>query len=173
MIAVRAEADRAALIPLPALPYLVADHHLRRVGKDCLVSFQASMYSVPAGKIRPFQRVQLRVTPDTVAIHALDGEGGAVLAVHPRAARRGTWVVDRAHWDGLPDGHTRATVTDGGPAAGPGGAAVEHATADQPNPLQALLNRSAAAQTPVARRDLAAYQTAAHAGTGEPPEGNR
>lgn len=172
VIAVRAEADRAALIPLPALPYLVADHHLRRVGKDCLVSFEASMYSVPAGKIRPFQRVQLRVTPDTVAIHALDGEGGAVLAVHPRAARRGTWVVDRAHWDGLPDGHTRATVVDG-PAAGPGGAAVEHAAADQPNPLQALLNRSAAAQTPVARRDLAAYQTAAHAGTGEPPEGNR
>jgi hypothetical protein len=23
------------------------------------------------------------------------------------AGRRGTWVIDQAHWDGLPDGHTR------------------------------------------------------------------
>jgi hypothetical protein len=171
VIAVRAEADRAALAPLPALPYLVAEHHLRRVGKDCLVSFEASMYSVPARRIRPFQRVQLRITPDTVAVHALDGDGGAVLAVHPRAARRGTWVVDPAHWDGLADGHTRATVVDGGPA-GPCAAAAEPAAAEQPNPLAALLNRSAAAQVPVARRDLAAYDTAAHAG-GEGPEADR
>jgi transposase len=172
VIAVRAEADRAALTALPALPYLVADHHLRRVGKDCLVSFEASLYSVPARKIRPFQRVQLRITPDTVAVHALDGEGGTVLAVHPRAARRGTWVVDPTHWDGLADGHTRATVVDGGPVGSPGAAAADHAAAEQPNPLAALLNRSAAAQVRVARRDLAVYETAAHPG-GEQPEVTR
>ena len=34
VISVRAEADRAALLPLPAQPYLVAERHLRRVGKD-------------------------------------------------------------------------------------------------------------------------------------------
>jgi hypothetical protein len=42
VIAVRAEADRAALRPLPAEPYLVAEKHLRRVGKDCLISFEPS-----------------------------------------------------------------------------------------------------------------------------------
>ena len=40
VIAVRAEADRAALRPLPEQPYLVAERHLRRVGKDCLVSLR-------------------------------------------------------------------------------------------------------------------------------------
>ena len=47
VIAVRAETDRAALGPLPATPYLVAEQHLRRVGKDALISFEASLYSVP------------------------------------------------------------------------------------------------------------------------------
>lgn len=40
VISVRAEADRAALLALPEQPYLVTDKHLRRVGKDCLVSFE-------------------------------------------------------------------------------------------------------------------------------------
>jgi hypothetical protein len=39
--------DRAALGPLPERPYVVCDRHIRRVGKDCLVSFEASYYSVP------------------------------------------------------------------------------------------------------------------------------
>lgn len=156
VISVRAEADRAALSPLPEMPYLVAEHHLRRVGKDCLVSFEASMYSLPAAKIRPLQRVQLRVTPESVAIHALDSAGGAVLAVHPRAHRRGQWVVDETHWDGLPDGHTRATVVDPHPMPVTGAAVRD----DEPNPLAALLARSTVAQIPVARRDLASYDTA-------------
>jgi hypothetical protein len=45
VIGVRAERDHAALRPLPATPYVVADRHLRRVGKDCLVSYAASLYS--------------------------------------------------------------------------------------------------------------------------------
>src|SRR4051812_27494473 len=95
VIGVRADADRAALHPLPTTPYLVADRHLRRVGKDALISFEASLYSVPARRVRPGQRVELRVTGDLVAIHALTAEAaagdgaGTLLAVHPRAARRG------------------------------------------------------------------------------------
>lgn len=51
-----AKADRAALTtPLPAMPYLVAEPHLRRAGKDCLVSFEASSYSLPAALIRAGQ----------------------------------------------------------------------------------------------------------------------
>jgi hypothetical protein len=48
---------------------------------------------------------------DTVTIRALPADGGGLLATHQRATRTGAWVVDEAHWDGLPDGHTRATTT--------------------------------------------------------------
>jgi Mu transposase-like protein len=114
VIGVRATADHAALRPLPAVPYLVAEQHLRRVGKDCLVWFEASLYSVPARQVRPFQTVQVRAAAGQVAIYALPGDGGGLLAVHARAPQRGSYVVEEAHWDGLPDGHTRA-VTAGGP----------------------------------------------------------
>ena len=110
VISVRAEADLAALQPLPAQPYLVAEKHLRRVGKDCLVCFEASFYSVPARQVRAGQRVQLQIHPDPaagdrVAITALARDGGW-LATHPRATKPGSWVIDPSHWDGLPDGHT-------------------------------------------------------------------
>lgn len=135
VISVRAEADRAALLPLPQQPYLVTDKHLRRVGKDCLVSFEANFYSVPARRVRAGQRVQLCADGETVTIRALGTDGGGWLATHPRAAQRDSWVVDPAHWDGLPDGHTRATtrdlVTPTATRAGSG--------SGEPNPLAALL----------------------------------
>jgi transposase len=110
VIAVRAEADRAALAPLPACPYVVAERFLRRVGRDCLISFEASWYSVPARLVRAGQRVEVRAEAGMVTIHAIGG--GPQLAAHARATRRGSWVIDPAHWDGLPDGRTRATVID-------------------------------------------------------------
>jgi hypothetical protein len=102
VIAVRAERDRAALSPLPDQPYVVCDRHTRRVGKDALISFQASHYSVPWRRVRPGSRVELRVTPAEVAIWSL-GPSQQLLVTHPRAAGRGGWVVDQAHWDGLPN----------------------------------------------------------------------
>ncbi len=102
VISVRAAIDRAALAPLPSSDYLVSERHLRSVAKDCLVSFEASLYSLPASAIRRPMKVELRVTSDTVAIHRL--ESAELLAAHPRARVRGTWVVDEAHWAGLPDG---------------------------------------------------------------------
>ncbi len=47
--------------------------------------------------------VELRVTKDQVAIWSL-GREPECLATHPRADRRGRWVVDPRHWDGLPAG---------------------------------------------------------------------
>jgi transposase len=166
VIAVRAERDRAALTPLPDQPYLVTDRHLRRVGKDALVWFEASLYSVPAARVRPGQRVELRVSPELVAIHAPAGDaaGQALLATHPRASARGSWVVDPAHWDGLPTGTGRATVTEppSDPAT-PRPAAAAAAT----SPLAALLTRHHDADIPVRRRPLSTYQHAADlAGTG-------
>ncbi|MGH3094686.1 MAG: IS21 family transposase [Streptosporangiales bacterium] len=156
VIGVRATRDHAALAPLPAQPYLVADTHTRRVGRDALVSFDASMYSVPASQVRAGQRVELRVSGDTVAVHALAGDGGELLAVHSRARQRGQWVIDEQHWAGLPDGHTRAVTLDSGPDT------AEHAghTA-APDPLAGLLARNHAAATEVATRPLSVYQAAA------------
>ena len=165
VIGVRAEADRFALRPLPEVPYLVAERHLRRVGKDCLISFDASLYSVPARKIRAGQRVEVRVGSDLVAIHALHDTTvtatvpGELLAVHPRAAAKGAWVVDESHWDGLPDGRTRATTTDTDRPAQTARRTAD--TGGEPNPLAALLTRHQGANIPVARRPLATYDNAA------------
>jgi len=160
VIAVRAAVDRAALGPLPEQPYLVTDKHLRRVGKDALVSFEASFYSVPARGIRPGQRVQLQVDGDAVTIHALPGDtdvdGGAWLATHPRARQRGSWVVDQSHWDGLPDGHTRAVCVE--PATQP--LSSPASTNDGLEPLSVLLARRYA-DISVAARPLTDYDTAA------------
>jgi hypothetical protein len=153
VIGVRAVRDHAALRPLPAKPYVVAARHLRHVGKDCLVAYDANLYSVPARRVRHRQLVEIRATAATITIHATvpDQHGITLLASHPRAVGRGARVVDPAHWDGLPDGHTRAVTTGDAPtqrsrpAAGTGG------------PLQALLNRAAAAQVTVDRRPLSVY----------------
>ena len=82
VIAVRAERDRAALGRLPEQPYVVCDRHIRRVGKDALVSFGASHYSVPWRQVRPGGRVELRVTPAEVAVWSL-GRQPRLLATTP------------------------------------------------------------------------------------------
>jgi transposase len=163
VIGVRAGRDHEALRALPALPYLVADRHLRRVGKDCLVSFAASLYSTPARRVVAGQTVEVRVTPATVSIHSLTagGDGSTLLAVHPRATARGSWVVDERHWDGLPDGSGRATtdrVTDRDETP-------LNPRPEPAHPLEALLTRSAASQVVVGRRALATYDHAAGLGS--------
>ena len=145
VIAVRAGRDRAALLPLPERPYVVSERHLRVVGKDALVSFEASLYSVPWTEVLPRQRVELRVTPEEVRIFT-PGAAPRLLATHVRARERGSWVVDERHWDGLPDGR--------GAHAGPQPPPPEPLPGDV---LAGLLERFAAAAVPVARRDVAAY----------------
>jgi DNA-binding CsgD family transcriptional regulator len=55
LIGARAATDRAALSPLPELPYLVCEKYLRRVGRDCLVSSEriGSMPCASTGASRP------------------------------------------------------------------------------------------------------------------------
>jgi transposase len=155
VIAVRADRDRAALGRLPEHPYVVCERHTRRVGKDALISFAASHYSVPWRKVRPGSRVELRVTPVEVAIFSL-GREQQLLASHPRALGRGGWVVDQTHWDGLPD---RADTPPLPPCTGD----CELTPPPTPEPGQLQLPgiggwaSSPAARVLVAQRRLAVY----------------
>jgi transposase len=142
VIGIRAEIDRAALGAAPATPYLVTERHLRTVGKDCLVSFESSLYSVPWRQVRRRMRVELRVAAVELGIWSLGAEP-QLLAVHPRATQRGSWVVDEAHWDGLAALHDAADA----------GALVRPVDAD----AELMASRSRKAHVAVARRDLAAY----------------
>ena len=152
VIAVRAETDRAALRPLPPAEYRVTDRFLRRVGKDCLVSFESSRYSIPATEVTAGMTVELRVGPHIVAIHAI-GADPRLLAEHARARHRGDHQIDPAHWDGLPDGHTRAvSLTDPAEPQQPVG--------DRPEPMPLLLERPGLG-VPVARRDPRVYDQVA------------
>ncbi len=121
----RAETDHAALGALPALALVVAESHLRRVGRDTMISFEGSSYSVAARAsdrrvVRAGQQVEVRVENHggdqqivvrRLPAHSPDGIA-LELARHPRAGQRGQRVVDPAHWGELPDGHTRAVTLD-------------------------------------------------------------
>jgi hypothetical protein len=98
---------------------------------------------------------------DTIAIHTLahdtPPDQSTVLAVHARATRRGSWIVDESHWDGLPDGHTRATTRTDPPTRPP----RQQRPDQQPGALSTLLTAHAAASVAVAHRPLAFYDTIA------------
>ena len=108
VIAVRAEADRAALSPLPATHYRVSERHLRSVAKGCLISFEGSLYSLPWREVRRPIRVEVRVTHDQVHLHRV-GDDNPLLASHQRSHVKGVWVVDKSHWEGLATGTTSAS----------------------------------------------------------------
>lgn len=124
LISTRAARDHAALRPLPRFPFAVTESHLRRVGRDSMISFAGSSYSVAAragdGRAtRAGQRVEVRVGPEHLEVWRLpvDSPHGAtvLLARHPRSTLRGAMIVDPAHWAELPDGHTRTTTITGDP----------------------------------------------------------
>lgn len=147
VIAERATVDRAALGPLPAEPYVVCERHQRRLHKDALVSFETSLYSVPWWGRRPGERLEPRVTNDTVAVWTT-GVEPAPLATHRRSRRKGAWVVDPAHRVGLPAGGSRRL---------PVLPACDADAAELPPELARL---PWVAVTTVARRDLGTYDRA-------------
>ncbi|MFF9510992.1 glycoside hydrolase family 3 N-terminal domain-containing protein [Streptomyces sp. NPDC014727] len=130
----------------------------RNRGVEELSVAEQVVLTLPAAKVRHRQLVEVRASAATVALHATvpDAQGITLLAVHPRAVGRGARIVDEAHWQGLPDGHTRATTTDPGDrgtrATGPArGADTE------PGGLVSLLTRARAAHVHVGTRPLALY----------------
>lgn len=146
VIGVRAVRDHAALGPVPARPLLVSESHLRRVGRDSMISFEGAHYSVAAragdGRAtKAGQRVEVRLEASAgnaeLVIRRLpaDSPTGTALELgrHGRAETRGQRVVDPAHWAELPDGHTRAvTVEPSPPPASPTAANELSGTAPTP-----------------------------------------
>ncbi|WP_443071109.1 IS21 family transposase [Streptomyces sp. NBC_01476] len=155
VIGERAARDHAALKSRPPTPYLVAERHLRPVGKDRLVAFGGNLYPVPARKVRPRQPVEIRATKSQVMLHstAPDVSGETLLAIHPRAFGRGVRVVEERHWDGLPTGKGRRTTTGDVPSR----PRLERPLGEETGSLQALLNRAAATRIEVGRRPLSVY----------------
>jgi len=78
-----------------------------------------------------------------------------MLAAHPRAKTSASWVIDADHWDGLPDGHTRATSTDSDSTQ-----SFTAAPVAATEPLFTLLARRGVNQ-PVPSRPLSVYADAA------------
>ncbi|CAM5433616.1 hypothetical protein STENM327S_01480 [Streptomyces tendae] len=147
--------DHTALRPLPQTPYVVTQRHLRHVGKDCLVAFDANLYSVPARKVRPRQLVEILSHEDAgqPACHGPrrgrpDAAGGPSASGRPRSAGRGRDALGRAAHRRRPSCHDRrrSAFAPPRPVLGP-----------EAGPLQTLLNRTAAASVEVGRRPLSVY----------------
>jgi transposase len=80
VVAERAERDRAALLPLPAAPYLVIERTSRVVARDGLFSFEGRRYALPAA--RPGERVELRLGAAELEVYS--SETGELLCRHER-----------------------------------------------------------------------------------------
>jgi len=79
---------------------------------------------------------------------------------HQRAVGRGARIVDPGHWNGLPDGHTRATTSSGESVPGEGAAGPGSGRSRRGEPagaLRFLLARADAAQITVGHRPLSVY----------------
>jgi Helix-turn-helix domain of resolvase len=85
------EADRAAMLPLPAIPPPLGWHHRVRLGRDYYVRLDASDYSVDPAVIG--RLVDITAGLDRVQVHV----GGHVVADHARVWARGLTVTDPAH----------------------------------------------------------------------------
>jgi transposase len=80
IVAERAQRDRAALLVLPARPYLVAQRTTRKIARDGLFSFEGRRYLVPGAK--PGDTVELRLAAEEIDVRRADT--GVLLCRHER-----------------------------------------------------------------------------------------
>ena len=178
VIGVRAARDHAALGRLPQFGYAVTETHLRRVGRDALICFAGSSYSVAAragvaagdGRVtKAGQRVEVRVGVEHLEVWRLPVDSpdrtSLLLARHPLAVVRGQMIVDPQHWAELPDGHTRSTTLDADDLES---AAAQQIPGSATSPSTVFGEARAALNVTVARRPLAYYDRLA--GTAAPPD---
>lgn len=72
VVCVRAERDRAALLPLPPEPYLVVHRTQRTIARDGFFSFEGRRYALPAKtKAKPGERIELVLGAGEIEIYSL------------------------------------------------------------------------------------------------------
>jgi transposase len=69
VVAERALRDRAALLPLPQVPYLVVSRTQRRVARDGLISFEGRRYAVPGAAVG--ETVELRLGAEEIEVYSI------------------------------------------------------------------------------------------------------
>ncbi len=102
----RFEQERHLFTPLPALPFVGTHEQMRKVSWDCLVSFEGSRYSVPwqyAGK-----QVWLRASQGRKLV--VHNQSGLQIALHEIAERKGSTVIDKAHYEGIKKGAPKTRI---------------------------------------------------------------
>ena len=80
VVAVRAERDRRALLPVPAEPYLVVQRTSRALARDGFFSFEGRRYAVP--RARPGERVELVLGAEELEVYSR--ASGELIARHRR-----------------------------------------------------------------------------------------
>ena len=83
--------ERAALLPLPALPYALATWKQAKLHPDCHVVFAHAFYSAPHRLIG--QKLWVRAADTSVRIF----QHHELVATHPRATRRGQRLTNPDH----------------------------------------------------------------------------
>jgi len=89
--------QRETLQPIASKPpYILQACHLRKVAADCLISYQASRYSVPWRHVHHTVDIQDRSDGHLYIYHK-----GALLARHQKSAKKHQVVMDAEHYRGL------------------------------------------------------------------------
>ena len=91
------EEERAALSALPPSGFFGTAHFFRKVNWDCLLSFDSSKYSVPF----PFAGKEVCVKVSQGLFLEVYSTKNEKVAVHRLAQKKGSVVIDEAHYEGL------------------------------------------------------------------------
>lgn len=94
----RFELERPHLLPLPEEPFFYATCEVRKVLRDCFVSFEGNRYSVPA----EYAGAEIKVRATPTEVHLLSREGAIICAHRRRERGLGVTVMVEEHYRGVP-----------------------------------------------------------------------
>jgi transposase len=84
VVAARAERDRAALLAVPPIPYLVVSRTQRKVARDGLISFEGRRYAISGAAVG--ETVELRLGAEEIEVYSI--ATGDRYSRHPRRRER-------------------------------------------------------------------------------------
>ena len=91
----RWEKERPSLNPCPVLGYDTSIKVYRKVYKDCMISYNASHYQLPADVVG--QKVLLKVKDGSIRFY----DDQRLLATYDQASDKGSWVMNAAFTEQL------------------------------------------------------------------------